>query len=307
MHCRVSKRARQIYLYCILLLSVIALPLILLYSTGYHINLKYWRLETTGALQISTLPNHAVVSLPELEQTTTAPAVLQQIPPGQYQLTITAPGYLSWSGDIDIAPQQTTVLKNMILWRELMTVTELTQLPTVRVTTTPSQTVKQLALPVQRALSELGLSSSYTVYDIPVGHIVLDVTSGKLYRLTPVDQTITVTELDEDVTAIDWQTTTKQLLIVKHYELKIYDPQSNDSWVITRQSLPLQQAWWHPLGYYVLYRSNSTIAVSDSRNELRQTPVTLYQGQAVTAAWMNASGTELYISDDNHYFMVVVR
>lgn len=96
----------------------ISAPLLLLYASGYRYSLKKSKLEKTGALVIKSEPTGAKIFLNEQEMPDKSPARIGNILPDDYLISVTKPGYYSWTKTLSIKTQETTFAENIVLFKQ---------------------------------------------------------------------------------------------------------------------------------------------------------------------------------------------
>lgn len=97
---------------------LIGSPALLLYALGYKYNWQKNRLEKTGVFYIKSYPKNATIILDNKQQKLQTPARLTRLLPNFYNLTITRPGYRSWSKNLSVEPQLTTFVEDVSLFKE---------------------------------------------------------------------------------------------------------------------------------------------------------------------------------------------
>ena len=113
-----SLRSRRFFYYLYLLLFLITAPTVVLYTAGYRFDFRTQSLVRTGALDISTSPRSAHITLNENQKLGRTPDVLKNLIPGTYQLLLRKDGYHDWQREVRIQSRQTTSVENVVLFLE---------------------------------------------------------------------------------------------------------------------------------------------------------------------------------------------
>lgn len=98
------------------LLFFISAPLLVLYTAGYRFNFESRSFLRTGVLSIGTIPRGAEISLNGTSVSDTTPAVLKQLMPGRYQLSLSREGYHPWEESVQVKSGETTLLSSILLF-----------------------------------------------------------------------------------------------------------------------------------------------------------------------------------------------
>lgn len=94
-------------------------PLVLLYTSGYRIDIGFGLVHQVGIVSIEGIPRIASVSINGLTQSSNLPAKLNAVLPGTYRLTLRAPDYHSWEQTIIVHAKETTYIKDIDLPRNV--------------------------------------------------------------------------------------------------------------------------------------------------------------------------------------------
>lgn len=111
-----SRRARQLLLLGVLMVSGSVITLILVYGSGYSINWKERVLELNSGLVVVTRPRRTTVTIEPLSLGFNSPLELSALAPGAYRLAIDRDGYTTARYHFSIAPRQTLQFQPVILW-----------------------------------------------------------------------------------------------------------------------------------------------------------------------------------------------
>ncbi len=98
------------------LLFVVSVPLVLLHTAGYRINLRTRRLEHTGLLLARSVPKDAAIFLDGVPQPERTPARLSLLLPREYILRVQKDGYQAWSKTVRVESNRTTFADDILLF-----------------------------------------------------------------------------------------------------------------------------------------------------------------------------------------------
>lgn len=108
--------ARRAIAFSLILAFIILTPLLLMYTTGYRYNFKKAQVQRTGALVVETEPKAATISLNGKNINDKSPARLNNVLPDEYIIDVVKDGYYPWSKKLNIKPQETTFVEDIILF-----------------------------------------------------------------------------------------------------------------------------------------------------------------------------------------------
>ena len=111
-----EQRIRAILFYLSVILFFILLPLILLYSFGYKLDLARFRFIKTGLIYVQTLPDGAKVYLNGRYLKKTTPLSIEELLPGKYKLSLDLESYYPWYQNVSVDSGRTTSLDKIILF-----------------------------------------------------------------------------------------------------------------------------------------------------------------------------------------------
>ncbi len=110
------------------ILFLIATPLTILYISGYKVDFKNLRVSKTGGLIVKSEPDRAKIFLDDKLRVNrlfgivnpgadalVTPARIMNLLPGEYSLRIEQEGYWNWSKKINIYPNKTTIIDDILL------------------------------------------------------------------------------------------------------------------------------------------------------------------------------------------------
>lgn len=300
-----TRWARQIYFGIIVLITVIGVPLLLLYVSGYRFNYEDFNVTQTGSLAVTTLPKHAHIRLVELEYETEAPTIINQLIPGDYEVIISQDGYTDWHDTVTIQAGTTYQLSNVVLFPQTPEPKLLNAYPEEFIQ--PYERIADLSPAMQEALSDLDLSNSYTIQIKDAPEItLLDETNQHLYLLRFTGQDVEVTTLGEAVIGFAWDDETDLLVYYSEHEIFVYDDIQSTNRSITRQSDPITEVIWHPRGGNVIIASQQSVWSFETRLTDAPNSTILYSGTRPHTLYMNTRGEKLYVSDDDHIFVLTL-
>lgn len=108
-----------IFLFCVLT------PLIILYASGYELNLNYRILEKTGTIIIKTTPKNANISLSKINykeaastQNYLSPTRIEWLKPGEYNISIQFKNYYSYIKQVAVKANSAVYLDNVYLIKQ---------------------------------------------------------------------------------------------------------------------------------------------------------------------------------------------
>jgi hypothetical protein len=111
-----EQKIRATLFYTSVISFFILLPLILLYSFGYKLDVSRFRFTRTGLIYIKTLPEGAKVYLNDRYLKKTTPVSIEELMPGEYKISLEFVSYYPWQQKITVKPGETTYLDNIILF-----------------------------------------------------------------------------------------------------------------------------------------------------------------------------------------------
>lgn len=111
----ISRNARRVFFWSLVLLYGVAAALLLLFGNGYRMQMPGFRLTRTGNLLVTFVPGSARVTLDDALVETSAPARVRAVFPGVHTIGITADGYFPYNEQIRVEPMQTTFVSDVYL------------------------------------------------------------------------------------------------------------------------------------------------------------------------------------------------
>lgn len=109
-------RPWRIFMFIVFIVTFfIVSPVIVGYTMGYRFDPERGIIKEIGAISIDILPKNATVYINEQKIDDTIPIRLGSVTPNRYTIRITAPGYYTWSKDIEVRNKQTVYIKEIEL------------------------------------------------------------------------------------------------------------------------------------------------------------------------------------------------
>lgn len=106
---------RKILFFVFALIYIVACPFIILSSLGITFDPDTQTIAKTGIINISSLPSKAGIFINWQRYPGKTPAVIRDLPPGEYHIKLTQKNYLPWEKKITVAKQQATSLEELLL------------------------------------------------------------------------------------------------------------------------------------------------------------------------------------------------
>ena len=111
-----QQKLRAILFYLSVIAFFIILPLVLLYSFGYKLDINRFRFIKTGLIYIQTIPEGAKVYLNGRDLNKTTPISMEGLMPGKYKVSLELESYYPWSQTVSLESGKTTPLDNIIFF-----------------------------------------------------------------------------------------------------------------------------------------------------------------------------------------------
>ena len=109
---------RRLIAFFFILAFIILAPVLLYYTAGYRYDLKKGEVQKTGSLVLSSIPRNAEILLNDKLQDTKSPSRLNNILPGDYEITLQKEGYHSWNKKLSVKISETTFAENVVLFKK---------------------------------------------------------------------------------------------------------------------------------------------------------------------------------------------
>lgn len=115
-----TRRARRTIFYLLVLLFLVLGTGLVLYAQGWRISFTTWRAEKVGAILVRPYPTNATITLagkPIANQAgfLSQDTLMSGLLPGNYALTLAAPGYHDWTENAAVFPSLVTEFKYAVL------------------------------------------------------------------------------------------------------------------------------------------------------------------------------------------------
>ena len=115
-------RGRRVLYITLIVTFLIIAPITILYTAGYSYNFKKMALEKTGIIFVSTVPAKTDVYISNQLMAKTTPAIIKNLLPDNYEVRISAAGYLDWNKRLDVQSQLTTFVSRQTLLKDQLPV-----------------------------------------------------------------------------------------------------------------------------------------------------------------------------------------
>lgn len=117
-----QNRTQTLITAVLMLLFLTSVPLVLLTTAGYRINIRTRQLERTGILILRSTPADARILLDGVLQDERTPARLSQLLPREYRVTLEREGYRPWSKLLSVESQRSTFAEDVVLFPDQLPV-----------------------------------------------------------------------------------------------------------------------------------------------------------------------------------------
>lgn len=113
------KRTRTTLFFSLLFAFALFTPAVILYSQGYRFDFERGKITQTGGIFLKAEPKQVEIYInDELAKKTDfffASALLENLLPGEYKITLKKEGYFPWEKNLEVKEKQVTEAKNIIL------------------------------------------------------------------------------------------------------------------------------------------------------------------------------------------------
>ena len=106
---------RRLIASAFILVFLIAAPILVLYTAGFRWNFKKWSWQKTGSIYIEVEPKDANILINGKIVNQKIPAIINALSPDAYNIKIEKNDYISWERNIEILPEKTSIIKDIIL------------------------------------------------------------------------------------------------------------------------------------------------------------------------------------------------
>jgi len=107
---------RRLIASAFILAFLIAAPILVLYTAGLRWNFKKWSLQKTGSIYIEVEPKDADILINGKIVDQKIPAIINALSPDSYNIKIKKENYIAWERNIEVLPEKTSIVKNIILF-----------------------------------------------------------------------------------------------------------------------------------------------------------------------------------------------
>jgi len=111
-----EQKIRAVLFYLSVISFFILVPIVLLYSFGYKLDINRLRIIKTGLIYINSTPEGAKVYLNGRRINKTTPASIRELMPGAYKLSLEREKYYSWYRVVLVESGKSTTLDNIVLF-----------------------------------------------------------------------------------------------------------------------------------------------------------------------------------------------
>src|SRR3989344_5249803 len=108
-------RSRRILAGAFISFFIIAAPALILHTAGLRWNFKKWAWQKTGSIYIEVEPKDVNILINGKEIDQKIPAIINALSPDAYNIKIEKNDYISWERIIEILPEKTSIIKDIIL------------------------------------------------------------------------------------------------------------------------------------------------------------------------------------------------
>ncbi len=263
-----KRRARQSILFWLFTLSAVPLTaLVVTVAAGYHFDSATRTLVPSSAIMIETTPKEVVITL-NADTIKTKTPLIRKIDPGDYTVTISQEGYLTWEKYLEFTENKSLIFPSVVLF------------PDTEPLRSQDQEPRKSSIPQLTPLRE-NLASTYreagwedpSVLQLLEGPIdlLVDTQQSAAFFLKNANTFTDDDRIDLAISDAEWNDD-RILLYLSENELWIYDHRTGQHTLLKRQSLPILDATWHPSGGYILYGDDEGLyAIELDDRDSRQT------------------------------------
>lgn len=289
----ISKQRRRAFMVVAIILWLTILPLLLLYASGYRINPTELKIEQTGSLLFKSYPRSANVFVDNKQHTKKTPALLNTMQPGLHSIEIAMDKRHSWNISLLVEPKKTLEYSDVLLFLKDQSPASTSNIPEA-----PDYTnaINSLDPELQFSLDSNDITAKAIAWrngESPI--VVYDDSTNVLLVADEVGTEFTLHDISHKAESFDWLGLHDILVYNTEYEIYVVD--SNfDQQTILRQGTPIRQVKWHPRGGYIIFATDSTIEILETRLTDSPNRYTIYSGAAPSNISINSDGTLLYFS-----------
>lgn len=249
-----QRKHRILFFWIIFIITLIIIPILLLYSSGYRIDTNGFKIVKTGSLHVETIPKNADIYINDKLYPKTAPVLINNLAPNEYNIRINKNGYSTWEKKLKIESTKTVFLQDIILVKNNI------QAKKISKKDFPLSSPKEIiTTEIAKIIADLNLSSNLKI-DNTNGPVltILDKKNNFLYLIETDNLSVQVEEVSEQATDFSWNRSTllsgqenKKLLFHNDLEIWIYNYATKEQKLITRQSEKITEAIWFNDNYII--------------------------------------------------------
>ncbi|MBU0732170.1 PEGA domain-containing protein [Patescibacteria group bacterium] len=112
------RKNRRIYFWILFATALFIIFAVMFFISGYRINFWDRQISTTGSIFLKTEPKKAEVVLNDKLYKKTTPILINNLAPKKYNIKLDYPDRFNWEKTLDVEPQKTTIIDEVILFKE---------------------------------------------------------------------------------------------------------------------------------------------------------------------------------------------
>ncbi len=128
---------RKIFFYIFVLIYLIICPVIILRMLGFVMDPQAHHWVKTGIIYVSSNPPEAKVLINGRPAPETTPAIIRDLPPGEYTIRMELDGYEPWENKIPVVDKKATSVENILLIPKQWRIKALNTLPLTKLIPMP--------------------------------------------------------------------------------------------------------------------------------------------------------------------------
>jgi len=293
-----AKKHRIIYFWVIFSITIIIIPLLLLYSSGYRYDFSLRKIVKTGSIFISTYPEESNIYLNNQPAATNTPILINNLFPNEYLVSIKKDGYFTWEKNLLVNFNKTTFANEIYLFKNNVLPEKIDQklFPGNSITTIISPDIAAI-------ISQLNLPSELHIDESTNGYLtILDQKNKTLYLIQSDNLSINTKKFSQSVNDFVWNQKNKnKLLFNNDLEIWVYDLEKDSSELITRQSEPIKDAIWFS-DTYILLAEKATIKIIGLDSREPREYYELAKVNQATEIRLDAKEKNLFFRAENNYW-----